>query len=53
MLGGLRAGRGMDDSDGELLKATASGDAEAFGRFYRRHERRVLAYAVGRRGCTA
>jgi RNA polymerase sigma factor (sigma-70 family) len=40
----------MDDTDGELLKATARGDAEAFGRFYRRHERRVLAYAVGR--CT-
>lgn len=40
----------MDDSDGELLKASARGDAEAFGRFYRRHERRVLAYAVGR--CT-
>jgi RNA polymerase sigma-70 factor (ECF subfamily) len=38
----------MDESDGELLAATARGDAEAFGRFYRRHERRVLAYAVWR-----
>jgi RNA polymerase sigma-70 factor (ECF subfamily) len=36
----------MDETDGELLAATARGDAEAFGRFYRRHERRVLGYAI-------
>jgi RNA polymerase sigma factor (sigma-70 family) len=38
----------MDETDGELLAATARGDAEAFGRFYRRHERRVVAYAMRR-----
>ena len=34
-------------TDGELLAAAARGDGAAFGCFYRRHERRVLAYAVG------
>jgi DNA-directed RNA polymerase specialized sigma24 family protein len=38
----------MDESDADLLKATAEGDAEAFGRFYRRHEQRVLGYAIAR-----
>ncbi|MGH3408417.1 MAG: RNA polymerase sigma factor, partial [Streptosporangiaceae bacterium] len=38
----------MDESDGELLAATARGDGEAFGRFYRRHEQRVLSYAIAR-----
>jgi RNA polymerase sigma factor (sigma-70 family) len=38
----------MDESDGQLLAATARGDAEAFGRFYRRHEQRVLGYAIAR-----
>jgi RNA polymerase sigma factor (sigma-70 family) len=38
----------MDESDAGLLAATARGDAEAFGRFYRRHERRVLGYAIAR-----
>jgi RNA polymerase sigma factor (sigma-70 family) len=38
----------MDDTDGQLLAATASGDAAAFGRFYRRHQARVLAYALHR-----
>ena len=38
----------MDESDGELLAATAAGDGEAFGRFYRRHERRILTYAICR-----
>jgi RNA polymerase sigma factor (sigma-70 family) len=38
----------MDESDASLLAATASGDAEAFGRFYRRHERQVLGYAIAR-----
>ena len=36
----------MDESDGQLLAATARGDAEAFGRFYRRHEQRILSYAI-------
>jgi hypothetical protein len=36
----------MEHSDEELLAATAAGDADAFGRFYRRHERQVLTYAV-------
>lgn len=40
--------KGMDESDGQLLAATARGDAEAFGRFYRRHEQRVLGYAIAR-----
>jgi RNA polymerase sigma factor (sigma-70 family) len=40
--------RGMDESDADLLAATARGDAEAFGRFYRRHEPRVLGYAITR-----
>ena len=34
---------GMDESDADLLAATARGDAEAFGRFYRRHEHRCSA----------
>ena len=38
----------MNESDGQLLAATAQGDAEAFGRFYRRHERQVLGYAIAR-----
>jgi DNA-directed RNA polymerase specialized sigma24 family protein len=38
----------MDESDAGLLAATARGDAEAFGRFYRRHEHQVLGYAVAR-----
>jgi RNA polymerase sigma factor (sigma-70 family) len=33
-------------SDADLLAATAAGDAEAFGEFYRRHERDVLRYFV-------
>jgi RNA polymerase sigma-70 factor (ECF subfamily) len=37
---------GAAESDGHLLRATAGGDAQAFGRFYRRHERRVLSYAI-------
>ena len=40
----------MDESDADLLAATARGDAEAFGRLYRRHEHRVLSYAITR--CT-
>jgi RNA polymerase sigma factor (sigma-70 family) len=36
----------MDESDGQLLAATARGDADAFGRFYRRHERQILSYAI-------
>jgi len=36
----------MDESDGQLLAATARGDAEAFGRFYRRHEQQILSYAI-------
>lgn len=36
-----------DESDGRLLAATAEGDAEAFGRFYRRHEQLILGYAIG------
>ena len=40
----------MSKTDTELLAATAAGDAEAFGCFYRRHEAAVLAYAVRR--CT-
>lgn len=36
----------MDESDGQLLAATARGDAEAFGRFYRRYEPRMLSYAI-------
>ena len=48
MLGGVRAVPGMDEneSDGQLLAATVEGDAAAFGRFYRRHEQRVLGYAI-------
>jgi RNA polymerase sigma factor (sigma-70 family) len=38
----------MAETDGDLLAATARGDAEAFGRFYRRHDRRVVAYAIHR-----
>lgn len=38
----------MDESGADLLAATVRGDAEAFGRFYRRHEHRVLSYAVAR-----
>lgn len=37
---------GGGESDGRLLAATVAGDAEAFGRFYRRHERQVLGYAI-------
>ena len=48
MLGWVRAGKGMDESDADLLAATVRGDAEAFGRFYCRHERRVLSYAIAR-----
>jgi hypothetical protein len=33
-------------TDGELLAAAARGDGAAFGCFYRRHERRVLAAAA-------
>jgi RNA polymerase sigma factor (sigma-70 family) len=44
----VRARLGVGRTDGELLAATARGDSAAFGRFYRRHERRVIAYAVGR-----
>jgi DNA-directed RNA polymerase specialized sigma24 family protein len=40
----------MSRKDAELLAATAAGDADAFGCFYRRHEALVLAYAVHR--CT-
>jgi RNA polymerase sigma-70 factor (ECF subfamily) len=36
----------MEESDGQLLAATARGDAEAFGRFYRRHEQLILSYAI-------
>jgi RNA polymerase sigma factor (sigma-70 family) len=48
MLARVRAGRGMGEyeSDGQLLAATARGDAEAFGRFYRRHEQRIFSYAI-------
>jgi RNA polymerase sigma factor (sigma-70 family) len=38
----------MNESDGSLLAATARGDAEAFGRFYRRHEHQVLGYMIAR-----
>jgi RNA polymerase sigma factor (sigma-70 family) len=48
MAGQVRAVLDMDESDADLLAATARGDAEAFGRFYRRHERRVLKYAIAR-----
>jgi RNA polymerase sigma-70 factor (ECF subfamily) len=40
----------MDETDAGLLAATAAGDAQAFGRFYHRHQARVLAYAINR--CT-
>jgi RNA polymerase sigma factor (sigma-70 family) len=43
----LQAGMALE-SDAELLAATGRGDAEAFGRFYRRHEQRVLGYAIAR-----
>jgi hypothetical protein len=36
----------MDESDGQMLAATARGDADAFGRFYRRHEQQILSYAI-------
>jgi len=36
-------------SDRELLRASTQG-AQAFGEFYRRHERRLLAYLVRRTG---
>ena len=39
-------GEDGDQSDGQLLAATAAGDAEAFGRFYRRHEQQILGYAI-------
>lgn len=38
----------MSMTDAELLAATAAGDANAFGCFYRRHEALVLAYSVHR-----
>jgi RNA polymerase sigma-70 factor (ECF subfamily) len=38
----------MNDSDAELLAGTARGDGDAFRRFYRRHERLVLGYAITR-----
>jgi RNA polymerase sigma factor (sigma-70 family) len=38
----------MEQTDGELLAATAKGDAEAFGEFYRRHEKRIVTYALTR-----
>ena len=38
----------MSRNDGELLVATAAGDADAFGCFYRRHQALVVAYAVHR-----
>jgi DNA-directed RNA polymerase specialized sigma24 family protein len=38
---------GVTRTDGELLAAAARGDGAAFGCFNRRHERRVLIYAVG------
>jgi RNA polymerase sigma factor (sigma-70 family) len=47
MAGQVRARLGVGRTDGELLAATARGDSAAFGRFYRRHERQVVAYAVG------
>jgi RNA polymerase sigma-70 factor (ECF subfamily) len=37
-------------TDAELLAATAAGDADAFGSFYRRYEALVLAYGIHR--CT-
>ena len=40
----------MSTNDADLLAATAAGDADAFGSFYRRHEALVFAYAVHR--CT-
>jgi RNA polymerase sigma-70 factor (ECF subfamily) len=40
----------MSRTDAELLAATAAGDPDAFGRFYRRHEALVLAYGIHR--CT-
>ncbi len=48
MTGPERADRGMGESDAGLLAATARGDAEAFGRFYCRHEHQVLGYAIAR-----
>jgi RNA polymerase sigma-70 factor (ECF subfamily) len=38
---------GVTQTDGELLEAAARGDGAAFGCFYRRHEQRVLGYAIG------
>lgn len=38
----------MSRNDAELLAATAAGDANAFGCFYRRHETLVLGFAVHR-----
>jgi RNA polymerase sigma factor (sigma-70 family) len=38
----------MSRTDAELLVATAAGDADAFGCFYRRHGALVLTYAVHR-----
>lgn len=40
------AGPGGGESDGRLLAATVGGDAEAFGRFYRRHEQQILGYTI-------
>jgi RNA polymerase sigma factor (sigma-70 family) len=36
----------MDETDGELLAATAGGDPEAFARFYCRYERLIVGYAI-------
>jgi len=44
----LRADIGVEQSDSDLLAATARGETEAFGSFYRRYERRVLGYAISR-----
>jgi RNA polymerase sigma factor (sigma-70 family) len=38
----------MEQTDGELLASTAKGDPAAFGEFYRRHEKRILSYALAR-----
>jgi RNA polymerase sigma factor (sigma-70 family) len=36
----------VHESDGELLARTAAGDSEAFGAFYDRFEREILAFLV-------
>jgi len=40
--------QGVSQADADLLRATATGDPEAFGTFFRRHEAQVTAYAVRR-----